>query len=325
MIVAFLLFFAFASGCMKNEIGDDETALQEQATIRVGVSIRENNDPWMKKIFSEMTVAAPDCEIELVDIEGSINTAEEQLQATLTLLDDEIEQLILFPEDSSIVEPITSAAAEKGVSVILISHDGVDNPLCAATFFLDFRKEGELCANELFELSGGHVLRILEITGPEDSVVSAARAEGFREEAALHANLIIVDTIVSSFSRADAQALVNDYLSGTATSSKLVFDAIFATSDEDGLGAMAALNVAGLEPGRSIPIVSINGMQDALKAVFAGDYSATVESARSLGTEIIDVARRIHSNDLMGKTFISPYRVFNEDTDDWSLTVALYY
>jgi len=208
---------------------------------------------------------------------------------------------------------------------VLISHDDVSNPLCTATFFLDFRKEGRLCANELFELSGGHVLRILEITGPEDSAVSAARVEGFREEVALHANLIIVDTIVSSYSRTNAQALVNDYLSGTATSSKLVFDAIFATSDEDGLGAMTALNVAGLEPGKSVPIVSVNGMQDALKAVSAGDYSATVESARSLGTEIIDVVRRIQSNDLMGKTFISPYRVFNEDTDDWSLTVALYY
>ena len=56
------------------------------------------------------------------------------------------------------------------------------------------------------------------------------------------------------------------------------FNAVFAPTDEDGLGVLQALKLAGAKPGKNIVIVSIEGIQDVLKAIIAEEYLATVKS-----------------------------------------------
>lgn len=59
--------------------------------------------------------------------------------------------------------------------------------------------------------------------------------------------------------------------------------AVYAHNDEMAIGAIAALKDAGKKPGQDVILVSIDGENDALDAIVAGELGATVESSPFFG------------------------------------------
>ncbi len=90
------------------------------------------------------------------------------------------------------------------------------------------------------------------------------------------------------------------------------YNAIVAYSDEDGLGVLQALKVAGKADG-SVPIISINGVQDALKAIIAGEYYATVESSPEVGPLIMQLIGSNEKGYAPAKQVFIPYNIFDRD------------
>ena len=70
----------------------------------------------------------------------------------------------------------------------------------------------------------------------------------------------IIDVEYGNFDRVTAQKAMENALIKAANRGQTI-DAVFAHSDEDGLGPSRPSKVAGLPPGE-IAIVSINGIQD---------------------------------------------------------------
>ena len=95
------------------------------------------------------------------------------------------------------------------------------------------------------------------------------------------------------------------------TKSGITFNAVFAHSDEDGLGALQALKAAGLKPGQDVQIVSINGIQDVCKAIIAGEYLGSVESNPKWGQVVMTLVRQIERGAKPFPSVMSPYRIIN--------------
>jgi simple sugar transport system substrate-binding protein len=55
-------------------------------------------------------------------------------------------------------------------------------------------------------------------------------------------------------------------------------NALFAHNDDMALGAIQAMDEAGVEPGKDILIVSIDGVRGAFEAMAAGKLNCTVSS-----------------------------------------------
>ena len=81
-----------------------------------------------------------------------------------------------------------------------------------------------------------------------------------------HSNLYVSKRVESSGNRLTAQKVTESVIADQ----DIDFNAVFAQSDEDGLGVLQALKLAGMEPGEDVVIVSIGGIQDVFKAIMPG-------------------------------------------------------
>ena len=172
----------------------------------------------------------------------------------------------------------------------------------------DYYKEGQLCAQILHSRYQEESVRILEVVGEEGSTVARQRAAGFRDGILKYPHMKISGQIVGSFDRVTAQKSMEEMLAGEAYD----YNAIVAYSDEDGLGVLQALKVAGKADG-SVPIISINGVQDALKAIIAGEYYATVESNPEVGPLVMQLIGSNEKGYAPAKQVFIPYNIFDRD------------
>ena len=69
---------------------------------------------------------------------------------------------------------------------------------------------------------------------------------------------------------------------------------LFAHNDDMAIGAIQAIEEAGLKPGEDIRIVSIDGVTGAFEAMMAGKLNVTVECNPLLGPQLAQLIRDVH-------------------------------
>lgn len=219
---------------------------------------------------------------------------------------------MIVPADLDALVPALESAKEAGIPVILIeqSADTIDRDLYMSRISADYLREGAICARLLAEKYAGRSCNIIEIYGTESSPSARARSKGFHQALKNYPQLHIIDTEYGNFDRVSAQKAMETALVKTSDSHQSV-QAVFAHSDEDGLGALQAIKTAGLSP-NDISIVSINGIQDVCKAIIAGEYLGTVESNPKWGFIVKDLINQKERGYTPFPTVIIPYSVITE-------------
>ncbi|MCL6559872.1 MAG: LacI family transcriptional regulator, partial [Firmicutes bacterium] len=90
-------------------------------------------------------------------------------------------------------------------------------------------------------------------------------------------------------------------------------DAIFAANDLLALGAIQAIEEYGLQPGKDIIIVSIDGIRDAFLAMIEGKLNCTVECSPLLGPQFFDVVEDIMAKRPVPKRIVTEEGVFPQE------------
>src|SRR3989441_13026818 len=154
----------------------------------------------------------------------------------------------------NIDNPISTDAAQSA-GLKISTYIGTDNV-----------SAGKLAASEMAKLlpNGGDVALIGGIAG---DVTSQARLTGFQE--GLPSNIRVVQPVAADWVRQEALTDAGNILRARPT-----LKGFFVANDDMGLGVSRALADAGKQG--QVQVVSVDGIQDALKAVQAGTLSATV-------------------------------------------------
>lgn len=299
----------------------EKDGAQQEETLRVGFSMVEGSNRWVTKTYEEISSSVAEIGGELIYHEPEENTRQWQYQDAMALLQEDIDYLVLLPREESIISDIAGAARERGVPVILVSRINRVNEECAATISIDYVKEGKLCAQELAKALENRECLIVEIMGPDCSSIAEDRMMGFRREVQEHSNMTILKSIPGAFDQTVAKDLMSEVI---RTNPRGTFNAVFASSDEDGLGALQALKLAGYRMEKDVSIVSVGGIQDAIKAVVAGEYTASIESGRGLGYTVSEIIERLEAGDSSSRFFVIPYRVFNSEIGEKALMLQMY-
>src|SRR5690606_29574480 len=71
------------------------------------------------------------------------------------------------------------------------------------------------------------------------------------------------------------------------------FDVVYAHNDDMALGAILAIEEAGLQPGKDVVIVSIDAVKEAIQAVIDGKLNCTVECNPLFGPKVYDLAAKL--------------------------------
>jgi simple sugar transport system substrate-binding protein len=147
-------------------------------------------------------------------------------------------------------------------------------------------------------------IAILELRGSDGSTPVNDRKLGFAQTIALDPRYRIVHSESGAFLRARAREITARVLAAKKHSIR----AVFAQNDGMALGAIDALEAAGLKPGSDVLVIAIEGSREGLEAIVAGKLNMSVEVNPSMGPQLIALAK-----DAMARKPV-PRRVVVEET-----------
>jgi ABC-type sugar transport system substrate-binding protein len=77
--------------------------------------------------------------------------------------------------------------------------------------------------------------------------------------------------------------------------------AIYAHNDDMALGAIQALDEAGMNPGKDVTLISVDAVKAAFEAMVAGKLNATVECNPLMGPLVFDTINKVRAGEKVPK------------------------
>ena len=227
---------------------------------------------------------------------------ENQIKSIRAFIAQKVDAIILAPVVETGWEPVLREAKAAKISVILVDR-GIkvsDESLFATLIASDFIEEGRMAAAWLSKAASGKA-NIVELQGTAGAAPAIDRHKGFAEIVAKNPGLKIINSQSGDFTRAKGKEVMEAFLKADAKN----IQAVYAHNDDMALGAIQAIQEAGLKPGKDIRIISIDGVKSALKAVSEGKLSASVECNPLLGPAAFDaVTASLQGRTLAKKTIV---------------------
>lgn len=189
---------------------------------------------------------------------------DEQRALIETALGERPDALLLVPAHATALNDTLLRGQSAGIP--LVCFVGRPDEVAPDSFAgSDDRALARSIAEHLFA-SLGNRGDIVTLEGPPNSVTTEPRTVGFRDSAATHQGVRIVNSRVGYYLQDCGRAAMADLLAAEPR-----IDGVLAANDAMALGALEAM----AEVGRPIPIVGINATPDGVKAIKAGDMLAS--------------------------------------------------
>lgn len=236
---------------------------------------------------------------------------ENQIMALRSFITQKVDAIILAPKIETGWEPVLREIKAANIPVILVDR-GVtvdDDSLYTTLIASDFVEEGRMAGQWLVDKTGGKA-RIVELQGSTGAAPAIDRKKGFEEIIAKHPDMVIIKSQSGDFSRTTGKAVMEAFLKSDGKN----IDVVYAHNDDMGIGAIQAIQEAGLRPGQDIIVVSIDGVKDAFKAMADGTLNASVECNPLLGPMAFDAVEAAVSGKPLEKKIIVQDRLFDQGT-----------
>ncbi|KAA0223384.1 MAG: LacI family transcriptional regulator, partial [Planctomycetota bacterium] len=123
-----------------------------------------------------------------------------------------------------------------------------------------------------------------------------------------HPGMRIVRSQSGDFRRSGGKQVMEAFIQALGRE----FDAVYAHNDDMALGAIQALDAAGLKPGKDVLIISIDAVRAAFEAMIAGTLNATVECNPLMGPLLFDTIEKHVRGETIPKKIINPDRLFEQ-------------
>lgn len=160
-------------------------------------------------------------------------------------------------------------------------------------------------------MKGRTDVRIVELSGTIDSTPMCQRGEGFRAALEGHPELQIIQSVSGDFLRTKGRECMKELLE---TCERI--DVLYAHNDAMALGAITAIEEAGLQPGKDIVIISVDGEQAAIDALRKGQINCVVECTPMIGDTIMELSKRLAAGEEIPRVTHPQERVFSEFDSD---------
>ena len=255
-------------------------------------------------------LAAPEFRLKFSDAQQK---QENQIKALRSFIAQKVDVIAFSPVVESGWETVLREAKAAGIPVVLTDRavKVSDESLYATLIGSDFVEEGRRAARWLIDDSQGTAgpIRVAELQGTVGSAPANDRMRGFKEVIEGDSRFQVVRSQSGDFTRAKGKEVMEAFLK--AENNRI--DVLFAHNDDMAIGAIQAIEEAGLKPGQDIRIVSIDGVRGAFEAMKAGKLNATVECNPLLGAQLAQLVRDVHAGREVPKRVMVEEGVFTRD------------
>ncbi|MDQ1085355.1 MULTISPECIES: substrate-binding domain-containing protein [Microbacterium] len=245
------------SGCASGAPAGDQP-------LRIGVSVYANSS------FITQGHEGVDAYAEANDIDVLWQAADFDVNTQATqveqLINQRVDAILLAPVQPDSLAPQLALAKEKGIPVIAVNAQLDDTSALASSVQPDDVVAGSQAAQMMIDHLGGSG-NVVILQGALGSSFEINRTNGMQEAIAKSPGISVLAEDAGNWSRDDSINLTRTWLNSFPGK----IDGIIAQNDDMALGALQATREAGL----SIPIVGIDGIEDALNAVKDGGMIGT--------------------------------------------------
>ncbi len=271
--------------------------------LKIGFAQTGAESAWRTANSESMKAEAAKRGIDLKFSDGQ-GKQENQLRAVRSFITQRVDAIVIAPIVETGWDPVLREAKRAKIPVIITDRtiQTADESLYVCFIGSDFFEEGRMAAEWLAKKVNGKG-SIVELQGTPGSAPANERRKAFAEGLAKYPGLKIIDSQSGDFRRAGGKEVMEAFLKKHGKAIEIVY----AHNDDMALGAIQAIEAAGLKPGTDITIVSIDAIKEAVQAVVDGKINCTVECNPLFGPKVYDTIDAI----LAGKEV--PKKAFNKD------------
>lgn len=237
---------------------------------------------------------------------------ENQIKAIRSYIQQKVDVIAFSPVVESGWDTVLKEAKDAGIPVILTDRavDSKDTSLYVTFMGSDFVEEGRMAGQWLADQykDATEDVNIVELQGTTGSAPANDRKAGFQEKIAGNSHLKIIASQTGDFTRAKGKEVMQAFLKAHKD-----IDVLYAHNDDMALGAIQAIEAAGLKPGVDIKIISVDGVKDGMTAASEGKINYIVECNPLLGPLLMQTAKDILAGKETPKRIVTPDGTFTSE------------
>lgn len=275
--------------------------------ITIGVTLLNSAAEFIGQLDQAMRAEAAKRGVDLVVNDAQLS-ADRQIQQVDGFVSAKVDAVILNPCQVDGSSPAVDSALRAGIPIVNVNSETRSTP----TAFVGSRDEdaGTMAMDFIATRLHGRG-NVVIIEGPLGQAAQVKRLAGARAVLAKHPEMKVVATQAADWDRAKAIDLMENWIQSYPNG----INAVFAENDEMAMGALIALEQAGLKS--KVVVIGVDGIADALAAVKAHRLDATIfQDAKGQGSTAVDVAVAIVRHQPYQKETLIPFKLVTADNVD---------
>lgn len=344
LILGLLLIIVVASGLetddelLAPEIEEDETDLS--LTV-IGFSQPGAESAWRVALTESVSKAFTEKNGYRLIYKDGQNKQDNQIRDIRTFIQQGVDYIILSPIVETGWDSVLEEAKSAGIPVIICDRNVTVSNESLYTAFVgsNFRKQGDVAASyieqlaeektdeekldgtiekdyEYLDIEGNPVIdsnfNIVHIQGTIGSTAQKGRTDALAAALAKHDDWKIISQEDGEFTKAKAREIVTNLLLKCNPND---IDLIYCENDEEALGAIAALNEAGISYGidGDIAIISFDATENGLTMCLGGHINLDVECNPLQGSYLLNIVEMLKEGRTVPKTTYVDEEYFTQD------------
>jgi simple sugar transport system substrate-binding protein len=238
---------------------------------------------------------------------------ENQIRAIRSYIAQKVDVIAFSPVVESGWEPVLTEAKKAGIPVILTDRaiDVKDKSLYVTMIGSDFLEEGRRAGRWLEEeyKNNPGPINIAELQGTVGSAPANDRHAGLMEIIKNDPKFKIIASQSGDFTLAGGKQVMEAF---AKTYGKQI-NVVYAHNDDMALGAIQAMEEAGMKPGTDVKVVSFDATKGGFQAMVAGKINVDVECSPLLGPQLMSAVKDLVAGKQLPKRIVTQETVFPQD------------
>ncbi|HEX7908170.1 MAG TPA: ABC transporter substrate-binding protein [Paraburkholderia sp.] len=287
--------------------GINASAQDKQITL--GFSQVGAESAWRTADTVSVKTAAKDAGINL-KFSDAQQKQENQIKAIRSFIAQKVNVIAFSPVVESGWEPVLAEAKAAHIPVILTDRavDVKDTSLYVTVIGSDFVEEGRRAGRwleERYKNDAGPV-NIVELQGTVGSAPANDRHAGLIEVIKSDPKFKIIASQSGDFTLAGGKQVMEAF---AKTYGKQI-NVVYSHNDDMTLGAIQAMEEAGIKPGKDVSVVSFDATKGGFQAMVAGKINVDVECSPLLGPQLMAAVKDVVAGKEVPKRIVTNETVF---------------
>ncbi|WP_241270014.1 MULTISPECIES: ABC transporter substrate-binding protein [unclassified Caballeronia] len=285
------------------------SAHAEDKKITLGFAQVGAESAWRTANTVSVKTAAKDAGINL-KFSDAQQKQENQIKAIRSYIAQKVDVIAFSPVVESGWEPILVEAKNAKIPVILTDRniDVKDKSLYVTMIGSDFLEEGRRGGKWLedhYKNEKGPI-NIVELQGTVGSAPANDRRAGLLEVIKNDPKFKVIASQSGDFTLAGGKQVMEAFVK---TYGKQI-NVVYAHNDDMALGAIQAMEEAGMKPGKDVTVVSFDATKGGFEAMIAGKINVDVECSPLLGPQLMTAVKDIVAGKQLPKRIVTEETIF---------------